>query len=138
LAGYTVLTSNVTCMILTICFIKCSSWPAELVEHRRFKAHEETEIHRKKTRRRIEVGQQTIKPLPLSQSLDDPLIWTRIQVAHTLACHDIAIDQFGNMLDSHLLCAGYQPAQHYRDSKAAWQITVMISLYQISQEGYDR
>ena len=128
LVYYIVLKATVQCLTTTIFFAKYSTWPAELCEHRLFKAHHRTDVHQKKTVS-VETGQQRIKSTSLIQSLEDPQIWTRIQVVHTLAANDVAIDQFGDMLDSHLICAGYQPARHYRDDRAAWEIAVMISQY---------
>jgi len=109
-------------------FTKYSTWRADCCEHRRFKAHQKTDVHKEKGGS-VKTGQQTIKSISLAHSLEDPQIWTRISVAHYLASHDVAIDQFGDLLDNHLVNMEYLPAQHYRDNKAAWEISVMISQY---------
>jgi len=76
-----------------------------------------------------EKGQKKITVIPLTQSLGDTQIWTRISVAHYLASQDIAITKFGSLLDNKLVDQGFLPAEHYRDDKAAWEMAVMTSQY---------
>jgi hypothetical protein len=77
----------------------------------------------------LEKGQQKFAPTPVPQMFSDEALWIRISSANWLAVEDVAIHKFTSHVNNALVNQGLNPAKHYNDDKAAWEIVDIISRY---------